>query len=295
LPEEFDLEDTDPRDSRYRAIFHLYLNYYYSWIVIGKASLIMRVRTNLQRHLNQGSQPHPIDQTAENLSASCTKAAKKLLQLFEKLVQSGNSARFSFTDFQGCSIATIITLIAGILKRDSTFDTRVNFGLNCLRQMANGNPAATVGVKFVETLQSISDEAARKLRQSGTFTDAQEREEATSPSAYKYWAEWLAAQERPFDQGDLVPARETTSGNVPVGGTPSLWPVSISLGESWSGEVHPGAEACSAARPPIPLPNAASGLDIAGNDHLSTLYHDDQNFLMGLTGLDVLDFAGYPS
>ncbi|KAJ0134765.1 Uncharacterized protein HZ326_22176 [Fusarium oxysporum f. sp. albedinis] len=53
LPEEFDLEDTDPRSSRYRAIFHLYLNYYYAWIVIGKASLIMRVRTNLQRHLGR--------------------------------------------------------------------------------------------------------------------------------------------------------------------------------------------------------------------------------------------------
>ncbi|RKL02393.1 hypothetical protein BFJ68_g11950 [Fusarium oxysporum] len=294
LPEEFDLEDTDPRSSRYRAIFHLYLNYYYAWIVIGKASLIMRVRTNLQHHLGQGSQPRPVDPTAENLSASCTRAAKKLLQLFDKLVQSGNSARFSFTDFQGCSIATIITLIAGILQRDSTYDTRVNFGLNCLRQMVNGNPAATVGVKFVETLQSISNESARKLRQSGTFTDTHEREEATSPSAYNYWAEWLAAQERSFNQGYSVPARETTSGNVPVGGTPSLWPVSITLGESWSGELHPGVEASSAQRPSISLPSA-SGLDIVGNDHLSTLYHDDQNFLMGLTGLDVLDFAGYSS
>ncbi|EWZ02733.1 hypothetical protein FOYG_01957 [Fusarium oxysporum NRRL 32931] len=295
LPEEFDLEDTDPRSSRYRAIFHLYLNYYYSWIVIGKASLIMRVRASLQRHLGQGSQPRPVDPIAENLSASCTRAAKKLLQLFEKLVQSGNSARFSFTDFQGCSIATIITLIAGILQRDSTYDTRVNFGLNCLRQMVNGNPAATVGVKFVETLQSISNESARKLRQSGTFTDTHEREEATSPSAYNYWAEWLAAQERSFNQGYSVPARETTSGNVPVGGTPSLWPVSITLGESWSGELHPGVEASSAQRPSISLPSGASGLDIGGNDHLSTLYHDDQNFLMGLTGFDVLDFAGYSS
>ncbi|RKK42628.1 hypothetical protein BFJ66_g10389 [Fusarium oxysporum f. sp. cepae] len=295
LPEEFDLEDTDPRSSRYRAIFHLYLNYYYAWIVIGKASLIMRVRTNLQHHLGQGSQPRPVDPTAENLSASCTRAAKKLLQLFDKLVQSGNSARFSFTDFQGCSIATIITLIAGILQRDSTYDTRVNFGLNCLRHMVNGNPAAAVGVKFVETLQSISNESARKLRQSGTFTDTHEREEATSPSAYNYWAEWLAAQERSFNQGYSVPARETTSGNVPVGGTPSLWPVSITLGESWSGELHPGVEASSAQRPSISLPSGASGLDIVGNDHLSTLYHDDQNFLMGLTGLDVLDFAGYSS
>ncbi|KAF5536649.1 transcriptional regulatory [Fusarium mexicanum] len=250
LPEEFDLEDTDPRDSRYRAIFHLYLNYYYAWIVIGKASLIMR--------------------------------------LFEKLVQSGNSARFSFTDFQGCSIATIITLIAGIVQRDSTHDTRVNFGLQCLRQMADGNPAATIGVKFVETLQSISEDSAQKLRASGTFRDTQEREEATSPSAYNHWAEWLAAQ----NQGDSVPTMETTSGNIPVGGTPSLWPVSISLGETWSQEAHTGLEASSAARPSISLPIGASGLDIAGNDHLSTLYHDGQNFLMGLTGLDVLDFAG---
>lgn len=279
MPEEFDLEDTDPRDSRYRAIFHLYLNYYYAWIVVGKSSLIMRVSINLRRHLNQGTEPPLIDQTAENLSVSCTKAAKKLLQLFEKLVQSGNSAQLSFTDFQGCSIATIITLIAGILKRDSTFDTRVHFGLNCLRQMAKGNPAAIVGVKFVETLQSISNEAARKLHQSGTSTDIQEVEEAMSPSAYTEWAEWLAAQDRPLDQGALVPGRDTTSGNAPAGGASSLWPVSITLGESWDGGIQSGVETSSAV----------------GNDHISTLYHDDQSFLMALTGLDVLDFAGYPS
>lgn len=289
------MEDTDPRSSRYRAIFHLYLNYYYAWIVIGKASLIMTVRTDLQRHLSRGSEPRPVDQTAKNLSASCTRAAKKLLQLFEKLVQSGNSARFSFTDFQGCSIATIITLISGILQRDSTYDTRVNFGLNCLRQMVNGNPAATVGVKFVETLQFISDESARKLRQSGTFTDTHEREEATSPSAYNNWAEWLAAQEPSFNQAYSVPARETTSGNEPVGGTPSLWPVSLTLGESWSGELHPGDAVSSTQRPSIAMPSGMSALDVLGSDHPSTLYHDDQNFLMGLTGLDVLDFAGYSS
>ncbi|KAH6962385.1 fungal-specific transcription factor domain-containing protein [Ilyonectria sp. MPI-CAGE-AT-0026] len=297
LPEEFDLDDTDPRDSRYRAIFHLYLNYYYAWIVIGKASLIKRVRTNLQCHLSQsqGTQPDPIDQNVENLSASCTKAAKKLLQLLEKLVQSGNSAQFSFTDFQGCSIATIITFIAGILERDSTFDARVNFGLNCLRQMANGHPAATVGIKFVEALQSISDEAAQKLRQAGTFTDTQEREETRSPSAYKNWVEWLEGQDRPPDPGDLVQGRDTTPGNAPAGRTPSLWPVSITLGEIWDGGVQSGVDASPAVGPPIPLSNEASRSDLIGDDHFSTLYHDDQTFLMGLTGLDVLDFAGYPS
>ncbi|KAK2042410.1 hypothetical protein LZ31DRAFT_596410 [Colletotrichum somersetense] len=42
-----------------------------------------------------------------------------MIELFECLYRSGNLAWFSFTDFQGCSIATIILLLAGILTRDS--------------------------------------------------------------------------------------------------------------------------------------------------------------------------------
>ncbi|RTE84184.1 hypothetical protein BHE90_001326 [Fusarium euwallaceae] len=212
LPEDFDLDNISPRDSRYRAVFHLYLNYYYAWIAIGKVSLITAVRTTLQHHLNQEFQPFKIDEAIERVSRSCVKAARKLLQLFEGLARTGNTARFSFTDFQGCSIATIVTLIAGILERDSTYESRVNFGLNCLRDMAAGNLTAKVGVRFVETLQSISNEAAYKLRQSTAFSDElQEDSESLHPSAYNDWATWLASQQQPQTNHFDCPAERDTA------------------------------------------------------------------------------------
>ncbi|KAB8224562.1 fungal-specific transcription factor domain-containing protein [Aspergillus novoparasiticus] len=146
LPLEFKLEDTDPQDSRYRAVFHLYLNYYYAWITIGKASLISVVRAKL-RSCATGSQPPQISNVARNLSRSCAKAARKLLGLFETVSMSHKITRFSFTDFQGCSIATIVTLLDGIPERDSGYEARVASGLEHLRQMAIGNATAKIGVR----------------------------------------------------------------------------------------------------------------------------------------------------
>ncbi|KAJ3528863.1 hypothetical protein NM208_g10013 [Fusarium decemcellulare] len=300
LPEEFDLEAINPRDSRYRAVFHLYLNYYYAWIAIGKVSLITVIRTKLGHHLGQESQPPKIDETVEKLSKSCTKAAKKLLQLFEDLARTGNTARFSFTDFQGCSIATIVTLIAGILERDSTYETRVNFGLGCLRRMAAGNLTAKVGVRFVEALQSISNEAARKLRQSGAFSDRLQEDEASlQSSAYNDWAEWLAAQEQPrtiqrddLTDRDTTPATELAAPNrEPSGSAAEFWSLEHAEEDpGWNSRDGPVLEPLSITRPLMQHP-----MGVPENDFPSATYNDDQTFLMGLTGLDVLDFAGYPT
>ncbi|KAL2694900.1 hypothetical protein Neosp_001489 [[Neocosmospora] mangrovei] len=300
LPQSFDLENIYPRDSRYRAVFHLYLNYYHAWIAIGKVSLITAVRTTLQHHLGQeSSQPLRIDGTIEGLSKSCTKAARKLLQLFEDLTRIRNTARFSFTDFQGCSIATIVTLIAGILERDSTYESRVNFGLNCLRDMAAGNLTAKVGVRFVETLQSISDEAARKLRRSGTFSgELQEDSESLQPSAYNDWAAWLASQQQPqTNHLDGTEEQETATGpeiitrerSAPDADLCNLQNTDEDAG--WSGQV---LEPLSTTRLLMQQSTTVSEpLVRPENDFTSAILGDDQSFFVGLTGLDVLDFAGY--
>lgn len=302
LPEDFDLRNINPRDSRYRAVFHLYLNYYYAWIAIGKVSLITAVRTTLQHHLAQEYQPLRIDGAIEGLSKSCTKAARKLLQLFEDLSRIRNTARFSFTDFQGCSIATIVTLIAGILERDSTYESRVSFGLSCLRDMAAGNLTAKVGVRFVETLQSISNEAARKLRQSGTFSDElQEGSESLQPSAYDDWAAWLASQQQPptshvddtteqdAANGLTLTSRESSSSNANLC---NLQNTDEDTG--WNHREGQGLEPLSATRLLMQQPTTVSEpLTVPEHDFTSTIYSDDQGFLIGLTGLDVLDFAGY--
>ncbi|KAF5638123.1 transcriptional regulatory [Fusarium sp. NRRL 52700] len=295
LPEAFDLETIPPQDSRYRAIFHIWLNYYYAWIVMGKISLITVVRMTLRRHLGDDSEPCSIEEKAEKLSKSCAKASKKLLQLFEDLNQTGYTTRFSFTDFQGCSIATIVTLIAGILDRDPGYDRRVRFGLDFLRRMATGNPNAQVGVRFVEALRSISNEAWSKLsrsRRPPTSTT-----EGLQSSAYNEWAEWLSNQEQSQSAINSEVTGESTLGTdqnpqVPRGADAEFWSTGPEVME-WSSRTDAVLEPLM-SRLPVQQPQAGEQLDPFETYRLSTTYNDDQPFLMGLTGFDVLDFAGYP-
>ncbi|KAJ5619952.1 transcriptional regulator family: Fungal Specific TF [Penicillium lagena] len=298
LPQDFRLEKIDPRDSKYRAVFHLYLNYYYAWISMGKVFLVTVVRTNLDSYFYPKPQPPRINETIDKLSQSCTKAARKLLQLFENLAHTRNITRFSFTDFQGCSIATIITLVSGILDRDSTYHARVAFGLDCLRKMATGNMTAKMGVKFVEAVQSIANEAASKLHHSSSFQKSiQVTGGLDTASEYSQWAEWLTQQEN-ARQGDSAPAsggghttnREITSQvgtwTLPQPSVnPSGWglhgvdmPSTVPFSDDFTQQTTFSHEARS-----------------ADNGFISALHSDDQTFLMGLTGLDGLDLLGFTS
>jgi hypothetical protein len=296
LPETFDLETIPPQDSRYRAVFHIWLNYYYAWIVMGKMSLITVVRMTLRRHLADDLEPCIIDGKAEKLSTACAKASKKLLQLFEDLNQTGYTTRFSFTDFQGCSIATIVTLIAGILDRDPGYERRVRFGLEFLRRMATGNPNAQVGVRFVEALRSISNEAWSKLsrsRQPPTNTT----DEGLQSSAYNEWAEWLSNQEQSQSAINSEAIGDSALGvdqntHVPTGAGAEFWSTGPEAME-WSSRTDAVLEPLM-SRLPVSQPHAGEQLDPFETYRLSTTFNDDQPFLMGLTGFDVLDFAGYP-
>ncbi|KAJ9489877.1 hypothetical protein VN97_g3393 [Penicillium thymicola] len=64
--------------------------------------------------------------------------------------------------------------------------------------MATGNMTAKLGVKFVEAVQSITNEAAEKLHQaSSAVNETQNVQASASVSDYNQWAEWLARLEHP--------------------------------------------------------------------------------------------------
>lgn len=297
LPLEFKLQDTDPHDSRYRAIFHLYLNYYYAWITIGKTSLISVVRAKL-RSCATGSQPAQVSKVARNLSRSCAKAARKLLGLFETVSTSHKITRFSFTDFQGCSIATIVTLLDGIPERDSGYEARVASGLGHLRQMAIGNATAKMGVRFVEAIQLITNEAREKVTQSAYAAGrtSQGNSGISSTAEYSQWALWLAQQE----QSQGFSERTSSLSVVPEIMTP------LSQVGQW-----PPTHSAAGLRPPwaaygrqmfsptyVSMQNLAQEPQVypeeqdADYEFLPALHHDEQTFLMELTGLGVLDVSG---
>ncbi|KAK7403478.1 hypothetical protein QQX98_010757 [Neonectria punicea] len=294
LPREFKLENIHPKDSSYRAVFHLYLNYYYSWIAMGKVSLVTVARAKLRYHLGPEAQMPQIDETVDQLSKACAKAARKVLQLFENLTRTRNMTRFSFTDFQGCSIAIIVTLVAGILERDSAYEARVAFGLDCLRNMATGNMTAKMGVRFVEALQSITNEAIQKLNQTSSCTEGPpDVEESTTSSEYNQWAEWLARQDRTQrnDQGPLA-----TDSMLPIQQA-EIWPLSqqnVAGVAGWDSTgrelLTPGSLVSGVVQQE---PTLARQTPASDNEFISVMYNDEQTFLMGLTGLDVLDFSGF--
>lgn len=291
LPPDFKLDNTDPKDSRYRTIFHLYLNYYYAWITMGKVALVTVARTRLRCHMFPASRPlDPSDATLRQ-SRYCAKAGRKLLLLFEDLTKTRNITRFSFTDFQGCSIATIVTLVAGITERDSGYNARVKFGLDCLRRMATGNMTAKLGVNFVEAVQSITNEAAEKLhRASSTANETQDIQASASVSDYNQWAEWLARLEHPRTLEQK--AIHEVESAVPLSHT-VLHPQSNENTSDWrtAGEQYISESSISQ--------NLAHGSTMLREyqsieyDLLSGIQSDDPTFLMGLTGIDVLDFSGF--
>ncbi|OQD93847.1 hypothetical protein PENSOL_c029G00500 [Penicillium solitum] len=290
LPPDFKLDNTDPKDSRYRTIFHLYLNYYYAWITMGKVALVTVARTRLRCHMFPASRPpDPSDATLRQ-SRYCAKAGRKLLLLFEDLTKTRNITRFSFTDFQGCSIATIVTLVAGITERDSGYNARVKFGLDCLRRMATGNMTAKLGVNFVEAVQSITNEAAEKLhRASSTANETQDIQASASTSDYNQWAEWLARLEHPRTLEQR--AIHEVESAVPLSHT-ALHPQSNENTSDWrtTGEQYISESSISQN-----LAHSSTMLrefQSIEYDLLSGLQSDDPTFLMGLTGIDVLDFSG---
>ncbi|OQE27065.1 hypothetical protein PENFLA_c006G05819 [Penicillium flavigenum] len=278
LPLDFKLDNMDPEDSRYRTIFHLYLNYYYA--------------TSLRRHMVPTSRPPDPSEATLRQSRYCAKAGRKLLLLFENLTRTRNITRFSFTDFQGCSIATIVTLVAGITERDSGYNSRVKFGLDCLRKMATGNMTAKLGVKFVEAVQSITDEAAEKLhRASSMLSERQDVQASASASDYNQWAEWLTRLERSHTMEQR--AIHSVEAEVPFLHTVKHPPQSNENMSDWRNAGEQSISESSIPQNPAHSCGMLREFQSIEYDLLSGLQSDDPAFLMGLTGLDVLDFSGF--
>ncbi|VUC37514.1 unnamed protein product [Clonostachys rosea] len=193
-----------------------------------------------------------------------------MLRLFDNLARSGNMVRFSFTDFQACSIATTITLLAGVLERDATYESRVEFAMNCLHKMLEQG-ASSLSI-------SVSD---------SPFGGS-----SSEKTGYKEWGEWLSKSVHASVNAEAHSTDDHIS-TADAAGSPHLepWvqrPPNSNWGDEWNydqaqrmslsmnlGQTYQGG-----------MPDLAnSSLD----DDFFSPYHNEQTFLLGLTGLDVLD------
>ncbi|KAL2844151.1 fungal-specific transcription factor domain-containing protein [Aspergillus pseudoustus] len=292
LPANLKIENVGPKDVTYRAVFHLHLNYLYAWILLGKGSLLNTIQSHVR---GQGTRAESSDTVFDDLARSCVKASKGILHLCETLSRNQLIFRFSFTDFQGCSIATIVAILAGIIERDPEYDSRVAFGLNHLRTMAMGNLPAEIGVRFVEDLQTIANEAYTKLGSTwpadghdALFAEA--RQEARQTAGYGQWAQWVSSnpnscsgQQRNF-QFEAPPLAHA---NVPTFGDISRTSTS-----------HQSIPSNGLTGLPQFSQNATYTTDRAiqlDTDPQMMWSHDDQFALMGFTGLDLLEFEAFPT
>ncbi|KAF2013937.1 hypothetical protein BU24DRAFT_483775 [Aaosphaeria arxii CBS 175.79] len=296
LPPSLRLQNIDPKSSSYRAAFHLYLNYYFTWISMGKVSVVAIVRAHLRKHLAQDNQPIELSEHAHYLSQTCIKAARKILHLLEDVRRTGNLTRFSFTDFQGCSIATTVILLAGILERDASYERLVVFGLDSLRKMAEGNATATAGVGFVEALQSIADEAVEKMNQTETLPPATNF--GSRESDYNTWAQWLAQQSGQVDESVDSLHQRTFEAEEPIQTHGSaLSPESSTAFTRWDGATalqqlsEPAYTATMLSVQDQTTPTPLSHFD---GSYSSIQFNQDPTFLMGLTGIDMLGFDFQP-
>lgn len=253
----------------YRATFHLHLNYYFAWIAMGKYKVVSAVRARLRSAFGGGAEPFSAEGDSELMSKPCVKAAQKMLELFGKIRNAGKLTKSSFTDFQGCSIATMVLLVAGILERDLCYETRISFGLDCLRSMAGDNAAATTGVDFMEALKSIADEAAEKLRRSNTG----------APQCTTGEAQTSASSSAVPDNLAFVPPPATADPEM----------------EDWSlaEDLQPSPGRMLETSTWNDLNTDTWTMNVNLNDEpFSFLQHDNEAFLMELTGLDVLGISG---
>ncbi|GKT56052.1 transcriptional regulatory protein [Colletotrichum tofieldiae] len=299
LPPSVTLTNVDPKSSSYRAVFHLHLNYYFASIDMGKVSVVTVVRAQLRNAFRPHEEPLTISKDIKQSSDTCIKAAKKMIELFDGLSHSGNMARFSFTDFQGCSIATIIMLLAGILDRDSGYESRIAFGLNCLRRMAcGGNATARMGVRFVEALQSITNEARCKLLATQPVQENKTGKSAEGADGYGRWAEWLANAEAIHDLSEDESELEHAEGSA----LNLVSPPSLQHGmqpSTWNEAAAIRLQEASSSEFALPIDNAGVPQDRESAAMSSTediwvppfTWNDDQMYLMGLTGMGVLDFT----
>lgn len=293
LPPSLQLHGLIPREKGYRTVIHLHLNYANAWIILCRLPLLFMVRERLKKAFVDPDMSLSKDDNVERLAGSCIEAAQKMVALFETLQQTQSLAKFSFTDFQGCSTATIIMLLHSILDASNQPSPSVTTGLACLRFMASGNEKAKVGVEFVEEFQSLAEEASARIREVSTGS-SQTSQDASDVVAYE---EWLRRVD-PSGGTMEIPQTESTTTGAHSCEAAQAWDDATTAANHH--ETMPRQYISSVHEPLLPDEIAEGNMAPLEDFQYSNLFpelsspnmpdlHD--SFILGLTGLDTLDFT----
>lgn len=291
LPSALQLHDLIPHTKGYRTVVHLHLNYLNAWIILCRLPLLFLVRERLKKAFVDPDLELLKENRVERYAGYCIEAARKMIVLFATLQETRSLAKFSFTDFQGCSTATIIILLHSILEAKAPHSTSIASGLDCLRFMASGSEEAKVGVRFVEEFQSLAYEASARTRENSTREETI-TQDLTSMMAYEAWLQELPQQVRGESENvvsassshNLLPNEQMARDLPPLPQFPedeSIYPTTLTNEE----HLHQPVDISGAALERARSTDAFSEILPSGFAHL------DESFILGLTGLDTLDFT----
>ncbi|RMZ13051.1 hypothetical protein D0864_00528 [Hortaea werneckii] len=304
IPQELRWEVIPSDSPSYRAVIHLHLNYYFAWISISRVAVVTAARANVASTLYRDQGPTQTDPAVLTMAHSCIKSARKMLGLFEDL----HKDRFSFTDFQGCSIATIVLLVGSLISGEQECRTIASAGLDYLRLMAGRHVTPLKGVRFVEAVQTIVVEASLKASANREhYTPSTPIASEPAASDYNQWAKWLQKVQNPGadrvsrgSSGEYSNSRPLSVTQNRHMGQPVL-PVSLANDftnatslVTPSQPIRPHAQEAAVFPTSFGYDNGTTagdqGFSSTAMPTLGGFNGTDQDFMMGLTGLSVLDF-----
>lgn len=329
LPPELKLQNLNPKAYGFRSVVHLHQNYHHAWIMMCRIPLLMLVRERLKSSFTPSTPttastiPSDLDKSPiSQMAISCSKAARKMIRLFEILRDNDYLARFSFTDFHGCSIATIIILLHGILERDVAYNATLAFAVESLRWMASESETARLGARFVEGFKQLADEAVSRMEVRKEKDVGKER----GDEGYERWLRWVGESERKISQHaelyqqHLPTTEDPDFSHQPVPQAPSSYPTQSPFSPAPASIPLTGGTAAyqdTHHQPPPSAPSIPSQIpsfdtDLSSSQHPQQQQQDfqtfdpfsadldqplygfsDDSFILGFTGLDVLNYRDF--
>lgn len=289
LASNLKLSNLRPLSKGYRAVIHLHLNFYFASILLCRSALLYLLRRDLKNLFENLAEPDVVNvvdyDRLERLADDCVDAGKAIIDLFETLQQNESLGMFSFTDFQGCSIATVILLLESMRRGNRTNSLSIDTGFSCLRYMATENRHAKAGIQYVEELRVIANQVIQKRMQPSSIHQ-DDRLDSRGIDAYQDWVQTVI-------DGSLTPNTSQDALVVEPDGAASI------LQNYARSPVHPESSFHSGR-----LSHELGQLTAASESENFTLppafqftapttsLPDDisDTFLFGLTGLDALDF-----
>ena len=193
--------------------------------------------------------------------------------------------RFSFTDFQSCSMATTVMLLARVKTRDCTYDKKIEFGMKCLQNMSIGNNAAIAGLKYVEALRTISLEAVTKLDSISSPPSF-----STTRKHYDEWTNWLQSTEQEIAGAEGTVTEEDRMTDT---GSGLIHQPRRDIEAIHMSEESPYAPFTSFAQN-VPQESLPQSHLPSTSGSIFASHNDDQTFFLELTGLEsILDFSNF--